>query len=150
MNLKTSSPSEPAVTAASPRVTLSRWINEPLLPFQELLSAHDVARLTRRPKLVISGLVLLGRFPKRRRYHGRQVGWLRSDVLEWMSDKLTLEGISREASSKCPRRCGRPSSHRPCLAFECRSDCRGAIRRSTQRTMDCQANRRTHRSSRAD
>jgi len=63
------------------RVVLSRWVNEPLPPFQELLSAHDVARLTRRPKLVISSLVLLRRFPKKRRFRGRQIGWLRAEVL---------------------------------------------------------------------
>jgi hypothetical protein len=45
---------------------LSRCVNEPFPSFQTLLTAHDahdVARLTRRPKLVLSGLMLLGHFP---------------------------------------------------------------------------------------
>ncbi len=63
-------------------VTLPPWVNEPPLPFSELLSAHDVARLTRRSRWQLSGLMLLGLFPKRRRYQGRPVGWLRADVLE--------------------------------------------------------------------
>jgi predicted DNA-binding transcriptional regulator AlpA len=78
------------------RVALSPWVNEPLPPFQELLSAHDVARLTRRPKLIISGLVLLRRFPKKRRFRGRQVGWLRADVLDWMTRELATDDRSDE------------------------------------------------------
>src|SRR5579863_5582819 len=112
MNLRTSSSSEPAVTAASPRVTLSPWVNEPLPPFQELLSAHDVARLTRRPRLVISGLVLLRRFPKKRRYRGRQVGWLRSDVLDWLSRDLTIDP-AREFKRPV-RRCAKATPQQPC------------------------------------
>jgi hypothetical protein len=50
-----------------PHVTLSRWINEPYPPLTELLSAHDVARLTRRPRWLLVGLELIGRFfPERR------------------------------------------------------------------------------------
>src|SRR6266481_6367904 len=120
MYLRTSSPSEPAVTAASPRVTLSRWINEPLLPFQELLSAHDVARLTRRPKLVISGLVLLGRFPQKRRYRGRQVGWLRSDILDWLARDLAIDELPDETH---PRRCSRRHPRQACLPLECAAAC---------------------------
>jgi len=83
------------------QVTLSRWVNEPFPPFQELLSAHDVARLTRRPKLVISGLVLLRRFPQKRRYRGRQVGWLRSDILDWLARDLAIDELPDETH---PRR----------------------------------------------
>jgi integrase len=54
---------ERAPCAASPdRVTLSKWVNERFPPWEQLLSAHDVARLTRRPRWVLLGLMLLGRF----------------------------------------------------------------------------------------
>lgn len=53
-----------------PCVTLSQLVNKPFPPYREVLSGHGVARLTRRPKLGISGLVLLRRFPKKRRYRG--------------------------------------------------------------------------------
>jgi len=56
-------------------VTLPPWVNESLPAFSDLLSAHDVARLTRRSRWALSGLMLLGLFPKRRRYQGRPIGW---------------------------------------------------------------------------
>jgi predicted DNA-binding transcriptional regulator AlpA len=122
------------------KVTLSPWVNEPLPPFQELLSAHDVARLTRRPKLVISGLMLLRRFPKRRRFRGRQVGWLRSDVLDWMARDLAIED-----ATCVPRRCAKANPRQPCLPFECSSACRRPAEYSTQRITDCRSRRRRRR-----
>jgi predicted DNA-binding transcriptional regulator AlpA len=110
--------------SAAPRakVTLSPWVNEPLPPFQELLSAHDVARLTRRPRLVISGLVLLRRFPKKRRYRGRQIGWLRAEVIDWMTRDMTT-GDEHEKFQPVPRRCARARPHQPCLPLDCTSPC---------------------------
>src|SRR5207248_642491 len=76
---------ECAPSAASPdRVTLSKWVNERFPPWEQLLSAHDVARLTRRPRRVLLGLTLLGRFPRKHCFHGRRIGWLRDDVLDWI------------------------------------------------------------------
>jgi predicted DNA-binding transcriptional regulator AlpA len=66
------------------QVTLSPWVNEPLPPLSHLLTAHDVARLTRRPRWMLLGLAILGRFPRKRRYRGQRVGWLRSDIVEWV------------------------------------------------------------------
>src|SRR5262245_6724647 len=45
--------------SASP-VTLSPWVNEQRPPLNQLLSAHDVARLTRRHRLVVASLALCG------------------------------------------------------------------------------------------
>lgn len=56
---------DPKAAAAWP-ITVSRWINEPYPPLSELLSAHDVARLTRRPRWMLMGLGLIGQFPKQR------------------------------------------------------------------------------------
>jgi predicted DNA-binding transcriptional regulator AlpA len=84
-------------------VRLSRWVNEPYPPITELLSAHDVARLTRRPRWMIWGLRLIGRFPRKARYRGRRVGWRRSDVLEWMARDLALKRDPRSPASSMPR-----------------------------------------------
>lgn len=77
-------------SAGSVRVSLSPWVNERLLPLNELLSAHDVARLTRRPAWILGGLSLVGGFPKKATRRGRKMGWWRSDVLDWMSRHLGL------------------------------------------------------------
>jgi hypothetical protein len=82
MNSDESSPViQPASPAASHRVSLSPYVNEPLPNWEELLSARDVARLA-----------LLGRLPRKQRYHGRNIGWLRSDVLTWLSRDLRVVG----------------------------------------------------------
>jgi predicted DNA-binding transcriptional regulator AlpA len=101
-------------------VILSPWVNEPLPSFQELLSAHDVARLTRRPKFVISGLVLLRRFPKKRRFRGHQIGWLRAEVLDWMTRDLAIDDRHGEPVT---RRCAKVTPQQPCLPLECPSAC---------------------------
>lgn len=77
-----------AKAASASPIALSRWVNEPYPPLTELLSARDVARLTRRPHWLLVGLALIGRFPKRARFRGRALGWWLSDVLEWMAKDL--------------------------------------------------------------
>jgi predicted DNA-binding transcriptional regulator AlpA len=66
-------------------LTVSPWVNEPYPSLGELLSAHDVARLTRRPRWMLMGLGLIGQFPRRRRLRGQWVGWYRFEVLEWIA-----------------------------------------------------------------
>jgi predicted DNA-binding transcriptional regulator AlpA len=85
MNLAESSPPQHAIARASNNVSLSPWVNERFPDWEQLLSAHDVARLTRRPRWVVLSLALLGRLPRKRRFHGRGIGWLRSDVVHWLS-----------------------------------------------------------------
>src|ERR1700756_1870466 len=81
-----------AASAASPEiVTLSKWVNERFPPWQQLLSAHDVARLTRRPRWVLLGLTLLGRFPRKHCFHGRRIAWLRDDVLDWIGKGASFD-----------------------------------------------------------
>lgn len=86
-------------------VSMSRWINERNPPLHELLSAHDVVRLTRRPRWVIAGLCLIGRFPKKLKFRGRAIGWRRSDVLEWLARDITAVGDHAPAirSESCRR-----------------------------------------------
>jgi len=71
-------------------IALSKWVNEGLPPCGDLLSAHDVARITRRPRWVLKLLALAGRFPAKVRFHGRPLGWRRRDVLNWMSGSLSV------------------------------------------------------------
>lgn len=77
--------------APKPVVSLSRWVNEPLPPWTEILTAHDVARLIRRPPWLVAGMAAIGRFPKRRSFQGRKIGWLKADILDWMTRDLRLE-----------------------------------------------------------
>ena len=84
--------SERRVPSASPNhITLSKWVNERFPPWDQLLSAHDVARLTRRPQWVLLGMMLLGRFPRKHCFHGRRIAWLRRDVLDWIGDRPSVD-----------------------------------------------------------
>jgi predicted DNA-binding transcriptional regulator AlpA len=106
MSPEESSPDQAARAAARCKnVSLSKWVNEPLPAWGQLLSAHDVARLTRRPRWVLLSMMALGQFPRKQRFHGRGVGWLRADVLEWTArfGPCDAEKVVR----RLPRRCAR-------------------------------------------
>lgn len=75
--------------AAAPTVSISRWVNEPPPALGEILTAHDVARLTRRRRWLVHALTLLGRFPKQQRFHDRAIGWGKHDVLNWIAENAT-------------------------------------------------------------
>jgi predicted DNA-binding transcriptional regulator AlpA len=66
-------------------IRLSPWVNERLPDWEDLLTAHDVARLTRRRRWVISALTLMQRFPQKIRYRDQRVGWLKSDIVNWLA-----------------------------------------------------------------
>src|SRR4051812_31016782 len=96
MNAETSgSGSAPQFRPASPEVSLSRWVNERPPAWDQILSAHDVTRLTRRSRWVLTALTLLGRFPKRKRFHGRPIGWCRTEILHWMTQDLNVDSAMR-------------------------------------------------------
>ncbi len=121
-----SSPAPPGSAAAlSSNVVLSPFVNEPFPAWDELLSAHDVARLTRRPRWVLASLTLLGRFPRKCRYHGRGIGWLRSEVLSWLTQELEAPRYRPEAIAIARRRpaCQAPSP------LECAYPCAARRRR---------------------
>jgi predicted DNA-binding transcriptional regulator AlpA len=107
------------------RVSLSKWVNERFPSFQELLTAHDVARLTRRHRLVLAALTLIGRFPRRQRFRGRRIGWLRSDVLNWLADDIGLVSCYAAARSRPTRMAGRQM----CLPLEGSATCHARRRR---------------------
>jgi hypothetical protein len=103
------------------KLSISRWVNEKYPPWSELLSAHDVARLTRRPLWVLAGLCLIGRFPKKLKFRGRGIGWRQSEVLDWMSRDPEM---ARE-NEGTPRACARKHPRQSCLPFECATSCVG-------------------------
>lgn len=131
-----------SAAARSDRVTLAPWVNEPLLPWSELLSSHDVARLTRRPRWLLHALALIGRFPKKRCSRGRGVAWVRADILEWMSRGLAVEAAEQERNS-APRFCARRHPRQCCLPLECASGCTAPRNCSTHRPVaSCNTRRR--------
>jgi hypothetical protein len=65
-------------------VFISKWVNERFPPWDQVLTTHDVARLTRRHRWVLSALTFLGYFPKKQQFHGRKLGWGRHDVERWL------------------------------------------------------------------
>ncbi len=88
----TDSVSRTLVTPVAPaaRVLLSKRLNEPFPPLNQVLSAHDVARLTRRHRWVLYALTILGRFPKQQRFRGHPIGWHRRDLASWLESKREL------------------------------------------------------------
>src|SRR5258708_7733996 len=109
-------------TTRAATVTLSPWVNEPLPNIHAILCSRDLARLTRRPPWVLCGLALMGKFPRRKRYRGRVVGWCRAEVLEWMARDLSVETESHERWNG-PRRCARRPPRQACLPLECLQPC---------------------------
>ena len=125
------SPEQAACSAArSKNVSLSKWVNEPLPAWEQLLSAHDVAHLTRRPRWLLFGMMAVGRFPRTLKFHGRAIGWLRSDVLEWATQDSTANRRSLDNVTptlgrwfaqqgslplEYTARCAARESRRPCV-----------------------------------
>ena len=70
---------------ARQRVSISLWVNEPYPPWNCILTAHDVARLIRRPRWMLKGLAAMGQIPRSQHFHGKHIGWLKADIFEWMA-----------------------------------------------------------------
>ena len=64
----------------------------------------------------------MGKFPRRKRYRGRLVGWCRAEVLEWMARELTVAADDHERLNAA-RRCERRRPRQACLPLECSSRC---------------------------
>jgi hypothetical protein len=115
-------------------VTISRWVNEPLPDVQGLLCSRDLARLTRRPRWMLCGLALIGKFPRKKRFRGRGIGWCRAEVLEWMTREVSIEPERHERLNGS-RRCSRRHPRQACLPLECRGP--RMPTRSTSRNIEC-------------
>ncbi len=86
------------------QVSLSRWVNEPLPAWDQILTAHDVARLVRRPPWVLITMAAIGQFPRKRRFRGKRIGWLKADILEWMtSGSRFATAATSESMISCRR-----------------------------------------------
>ena len=89
MNSGTHDPQRRTLAAiGNQQVSISKWVNEPLPAWNDILTAHDVARLTRRRRWHLSALMWIGRFPRQQCFRGRRLGWLRSDVVSWLAKEL--------------------------------------------------------------
>jgi predicted DNA-binding transcriptional regulator AlpA len=103
-------------------VTISAWVNEPLPNIRDILCSRDLARLTRRSRWVLYGLALVGKFPRRKRYRGRIVGWCRTEVLDWMTRDLGIEAQAHQGGN-APHRFVDRRARQACLPLECSSSC---------------------------
>lgn len=85
-------------------VSISRWVNEPYPNWDHILTAHDVARLIRRPPWMLSTLAVVGRFPRKQQFRGKKIGWLRADILEWMARTRRCPITTTSDKAYCPHR----------------------------------------------
>ena len=85
------------------RVSISRWVNEPYPAWDCILTAHDVARLIRRPRWLLRGLVAIGQIPRSRHFHGKHIGWLKADIFEWMASSPRQPIAKLTNSPHCAR-----------------------------------------------
>jgi predicted DNA-binding transcriptional regulator AlpA len=76
--------------AKTPRVDPERPLPERIAGIDQVLSTHDVERITGKHRCIIYRWALAGAFPQRRAGGGR--GWLRSDVEQWLKG----EGSSKD------------------------------------------------------
>ena len=104
----------PTVNHTSQNLRLPRWVNEPLPDLRAILSANEISRLTRRPRWLLLGLAVLGRFPKRRTHCGKPVGWHRADVLDWLTRNMAIEDDCKVEARTC--RSAKP--RQACLPLE--------------------------------
>ena len=84
---------------ARQRVSISLWVNEPYPAWDRILTAHDVARLIRRPPWMLKGLAAIGQFPEVQRFHGKHIGWLKADILRMDGPWLPASQVVKLANS---------------------------------------------------
>jgi predicted DNA-binding transcriptional regulator AlpA len=75
-----------AIPSPSQNVSISPWVNEPFPDWARILTAHDVARLIRRPPWTLRPMTAIGRFPRMQRFRGKQIGWLKEDIWAWIAE----------------------------------------------------------------
>lgn len=128
MSTEVSGSGTPVAVTRSGQLSLSKWVNEKLPPWTELLTAHEVARLTRRHRWILSALTLLGRFPKQERFRGRAIGWNRHDVERWLRSESGVASAefsqwpissSRARTGYRTRDRGRPCMRSPATLARC-------------------------------
>jgi predicted DNA-binding transcriptional regulator AlpA len=113
------------------RVFISKWVNEKSPAWDQILTAHDVARLTRRQRWILSTLTILGKFPKKQRFQGRYAGWRRSDIEHWLSVHRSA-GLAADSRARRSSDSIRFGSVRHCLSYR-----QHKIREMATRTPTC-------------
>ena len=68
-----------------------RTLPERVMGIDQVLSTHDVERITGRHRCTIYRWVRAGTFPPKRAGGGK--GWLRSDVERWLNGNGSREGL---------------------------------------------------------
>ncbi len=86
-------------------VTLSKWVNERSPALTGILTAHDVARLAKRPRWALPALSLLGLLPEGIRFHGRRVGWNRKEIERWVLRRNVADAAAHTKPSPRRPRC---------------------------------------------
>ena len=130
MKAEVSSSETPKAAASAPPVSLSKWVNEKLPPLNEILSAHEVARLTRRHRWFLAALTLLRRFPRQERFGGRAIGWRKSELESWFRKSRRVTDHPKPSSTRICRTTGRCSR----LHGSRRSACTTSFPAKTRRT----------------
>lgn len=64
----------------------------------EILRSRDVQRITQLGRTTLWRLEKAGEFPARRQITGNLVGWLSSEVNEWLHSRPVVVGNSDEAT----------------------------------------------------
>jgi predicted DNA-binding transcriptional regulator AlpA len=94
---------EPGGVCVRQRVSISRWVNEPYPAWDRILTAHDVARLVRRPPWMLCSMAAVGQFPRRQRFRGKNIGWVKTDILEWMARTSRHRAATTPDKTTCSR-----------------------------------------------
>jgi len=102
------------------RVSISRWVNEPYPAWDQILTAHDVARLVRRPPWMLSSMAAVGQFPRKLRFRGKKIGWLKADIFEWMTcgSGSKIASTSEDITSSHWRRSDHPGQQALPVEYE--------------------------------
>ena len=112
-------------------VRISPRVNEKLPALSQILSAHDVAPLTRRNRWVLYALSFLGRFPRKQRFRGHSIGWDRVEILEWLTPPKPIEPKAPTTGSANRH----PRPNHACLWRGPYASCRMRRRRRRHRSM---------------
>ena len=62
-----------------------KWVNEKIPESDQILTAHDIARLTMRHHWMLSTLVILRKLLQNQRLRGRALGWKHCDITRWLA-----------------------------------------------------------------
>jgi prophage regulatory protein len=72
--------------ASSPRkVTASSEPHDRLAALDQILGTHDIEQITGKHRCTIYRWIQDKRFPRKHSFRGREIGWRRSDIEQWLA-----------------------------------------------------------------